>query len=349
VYAGRVVVLAERLPVGLCPSLTACRSRVFEGAGGRSLLLLLVLLLLLPLLGVSFAAGAAAQTSCSYASATSLLTVKARTDPLGEDVLAEIKRKGSEIVVGEYLEPPTHCSGGVPTVLNTDTIRVLARGGADVDLRLGAGPFAPGASPESGGAPEIEIEFSGGFALGTVVGTRRADEFQWGPGGAHAGLNLNPGDAGDQDVDVTARGLAFLSAHGGAGNDMIGPGPAAALVRGEHFSHGGPGDDRLIAPRDTDGTLEGGPGSDMLTGGGVPDFLRGGAGDDSVAGGGGDDLINGGQGRDLLSGGRGRDSIESRDRLRDRVSCGPGRDRVHADRRDRLRACEVKGRVRVPL
>jgi hypothetical protein len=109
VYPGRVVALAERLRVSLCTSLRARRSRAFEGAGGRSLLLLL----LLSLLGVSFAPGAEAQTSCSYAGATRLLAVSARSD-----VLAEVKRKGSEIVVGEYLEPPTRCSGG-PKRLST--------------------------------------------------------------------------------------------------------------------------------------------------------------------------------------------------------------------------------------
>jgi hypothetical protein len=67
----------------------------------------------------------------------------------------------------------------------------------------------------------------GGFA--EVGGTRGADEFHWGPGpGNHPGLNLNPRDAGDRDVDVTVRGLeAFLIANGAAGDDTIVPAPGA--------------------------------------------------------------------------------------------------------------------------
>jgi hypothetical protein len=347
VYPGPVVAHAERLRISLRTSLTACCARVLKGAADGSLLLFFSLLLM----GVCFAPGAEAQTSCSYSGATRLLTVRSvESDVLEETGFGVIRRKGSEIVVGELLQPPTPCSGGVPTVFNTDTIRVLPRRGAFVDLRLGGGPFAPGAMPESEGAPEIEIEFSGFFALGTVVGTPGADEFQWGRGGAHAGLNLNPRDAGDEDVDVTARGeAAFLDAHGGAGNDTIIPGPGDPAVPNEHWSDGGPGNDRLIAPRDTDGTLDGGPGNDLITGGRVPDALSGGAGDDQVTGGGGADRMNGGRGHDLLAGGRGRDLIEARDGMRDRVRCGSGRDRVHADRRDRLRGCEVKGPVPVPV
>jgi RTX calcium-binding nonapeptide repeat (4 copies) len=298
------------------------------------------------LLVVSVAADADAPTSCSHEGApTSRLTVTASGSAQEGIALGEIKRRGSEIVVGEYLEPPTRCSGGVPTVLNTDMIRVLVRGDASVDLRLDGGPFEPGATPEAAGAPELEVEFSGGL-LGFVVGTRRADEFHWGPGGAHAGLNLNPDSAGDQDVDVTARGaITSLMARGGAGNDTIIPGPGAVAADGV-FSVGGQGNDRLIAPRRSDAILHGGPGEDAISGGRALDSLVGGAGNDHVAGGGGDDEINGGRGNNLLLGGRGRDSIRSRDGMRDRVSCGAGRYRTNADRRDRLRGCELKRRLR---
>jgi hypothetical protein len=112
-------------------------------------------------------------------------------------------RKGDEIVVREFRERRTTCNGPRPTVFNTDTIRVLVRSDSSADLKLGGGPFAPGATREPDGASEIEVEFSGPFILPRVVGTRRADEFRWGPGGAHAGRNLNPRSTGDEDVDVT--------------------------------------------------------------------------------------------------------------------------------------------------
>src|SRR4051794_17197269 len=94
-------------------------------------------------LSVGFAADAQARVSCSFSGApTNLLTVKVD----GESD-AQIYRRRSEILVGDFLEPPKHCSGGVPTVFNTDTIKLAARGVSSADLLLRGGPFAPGASP----------------------------------------------------------------------------------------------------------------------------------------------------------------------------------------------------------
>jgi hypothetical protein len=274
------------------------------------------------LLSMTLASDAQARISCSYAGApANRLTVTANGF-----VLAEVTRRGQEIVAAELFERPRRCSGGAPTVLNTDTIRVLLRHPlADVDVRLSRGPFAPGATPEAEGAPEIEIEFTGRMTVPGVIGTSRADEFQWSPAGAHAGLNLNPRTGGDQDVDVAQRGEdALLHAEGGPGNDSIIPAPEGTIPEDAGISsEGGRGDDLLIAPPSTFATLRGGRGNDVLTGGILEDFLAG------------------GPGRDLLWGGRGDDEIESHDSRRDTVRCGSGRDRVKADRRDRLRGCEL--------
>lgn len=290
------------------------------------------------LIGLSFAPDAEARTSCSYTGAPSnLLTV----NTTGE-AITEIRRKGQEIVIRESFARPRPCSGGVPTVLNTDTITVVVE--AFVELRLGGGPFAPGATPEAEGASEIEVELSVREGFGEVVGTPRDDEFHWGPGGAHAGLNLNARSAGDQDIDVTLTGRehVFLDAKGAAGNDTIIPAPGAVVPDGGD-SDGGRGDDLLIAPQNG-ALLVGGSGNDVLSGGRSSDGLYGGTGNDRVAGGGGRDRLLGGPGRALLSGGRGRDSIDARDSTRDGVRCGPGRDSVRADRRDRLRGCELISR-----
>jgi hypothetical protein len=40
----------------------------------------------------------------------------------------QITRRGDEIVVGGPTARPSRCRGGVPTVLNTDAIRVSPRG-----------------------------------------------------------------------------------------------------------------------------------------------------------------------------------------------------------------------------
>jgi Ca2+-binding RTX toxin-like protein len=288
------------------------------------------------LLVVGFAPDAEARTRCSYAGPpANTLTVTVSGEGIGV-----IGRQGPEITAGEFLAGPGACSGGTPTVLNTDTISVLLGPEAFADLELAGGPFAPGATVETEGASEIEVQFSGAGSLANIVGTSRGDEFHWGNGGAHAGLNLNPRTALDKDVDVTTRGnLAFLVADGAGGRDTI-IGEPGALVRDGVFAEGGRGNDVLKAPSSTGGILEGGPGNDAITGSRFSDELAGAAGNDRVAGAGGPDNINGGSGEDRLSGGAGRDYIKSRDSKRDTVRCGSGRDRVRADSRDRLRGCE---------
>ena len=290
------------------------------------------------LLGVSVAPDAQARTSCSYAGPPAnvmTVTVSGGSFPMGV-----IKRRGLEITASEFLEQPTPCSGGTPTVLNTDTISVLLASEGSADLRLDGGPFAPGATPEPEGASELEIQFSGAEGLAEVIGTSRGDELHWGPGGDHAGLNLNPRSAGDSDVDVTIGGEdSFIIASGAGGSDRILGGPGMPVNDGV-FTKGGRGNDILKAPLNTGGILDGESGNDSITGGRDSDLISGGRGNDRIAGGDGPDNVKGDAGRDRLSGGAGRDSINSRDSSRDTVSCGPGRDRVEADRRDRVRGCE---------
>jgi RTX calcium-binding nonapeptide repeat (4 copies) len=285
------------------------------------------------LLLLSLTPGVEARTRCAYSGAPgNTLTVRS------DGALAEITRLGQRIVVREFLEPSRRCSGGDPTVLNTDTIEVLLNPGGFAELLLRGGPFAPGATAETEGASEIEVGFVGSDVFVAVSGTTLADEFQWGPGpDRHPGLNLNPGVAGDQDVDVTVEGsLAFLNAFGRGGNDSIVPTPGAVFPNDGVFSTGGPGGDRLVAPRNSSGLLQGGPGDDVLIGGMLGDVFEAG---------GGNDRIEGGPGRDLIRGGPGRDNINSRDAWRDTVRCGPGRDQVNADQHDRMRECEVVSRI----
>jgi Ca2+-binding RTX toxin-like protein len=292
----------------------------------------------LALLVVSYAASASALTRCYYGGPpANLLTVKAN-----RGAYSSIAREGEQIVVGEYGKPPSACSGGVPTVLNTDTVRLVYSGDfSSVDILLGGGPFAPGPTPEPEGASEIEIELIGPLHA-SILGTGQADEFHWGPGGPyHAGLNLNPREGGDRDVDVTLQTeLAFMVAKGLGGDDTIVPAPGFGSSDDGVFSQGWGGDDRLILPRNSGGTLEGLAGDDVLVGGRRADLLDAGEGNDLVEAAGGADRIYAGRGRDVIRGGPGRDQIHSRDSRRDTISCGPGRDSVEADRRDRLRGCE---------
>jgi hypothetical protein len=296
------------------------------------------------LLALSSVADASARVRCSYSGPPqNLLTVTA--DRSGDS--PEITRRGKEIVVREDREPPIACSGGVATVLNTDSITFLLRGGLpDASVLLAGGAFAPGATPEAEGVSEIEIEFRG-QVWAVVYGTAGGDAFQWGPGSTHqAGLNLNAGDAGDQDVDVDitlSRAFASLLAKGLGGDDTIATSPRL-VSPASVFSGGGPGDDRVSAGPNAGGTLQGESGDDVLIASRLADNLIGGPGNDRLVGRRGSDrfdLFEGARGRDLILAGPGRDQITSRDSDRDRVRCGPGRDRVTADRKDRLRGCEV--------
>ena len=80
--------------------------------------------------------------------------------------------------------------------------------------------------------------------------------------------------------------------------------------------------------------------------------IRGGSGNDVLKGkrrradvlfgGRGNDRLDGLTGKDVLRGERGRDYLKARDGRRDRVDCGKGRDRFRADRRDRVRRCELR-------
>jgi hypothetical protein len=87
--------------------------------------------------------------------------------------------------------------------------------------------------------------------------------------------------------------------------------------------------------------LRGTGGNDRLFGLGGADTLRGLAGNDLLDGGAGNDRLFGDAGLDTYVGGAGNDTISAADGRAETVSCGAGRDSVRADRRDRLRGCEV--------
>lgn len=301
----------------------------------------------LMLLALALPEGAAARTRCSFHANVVTITVD-------RDGVGEIVRDGTEIVVREADGPRAACAGGAPTVLSTETIKVRLVGLSFADLDLTGGAFAPGLTPEAEGASEIEVEVSTKLGALDIQGTAGADVWHWGSGGANPALNLNPGEAGDSDLDVTVAShedeAGALVANGAGGDDTI-VGAPGAMVGGIVAADGGAGDDVLTAPRiDPDpevfayADLDGGSGDDVLTGAGGDDELDGGPGSDRLDGRGGADKLVGGRGRDRLTGGAGNDTIASRDFSSDTVRCGAGRDRADPDRRDRLSGCERTGR-----
>jgi len=112
-----------------------------------------------------------------------------------------------------------------------------------------------------------------------------------------------------------------------AGNDIL------SGAAGADCLSGGLGNDKL----------SGGSGNDKLNGGSGKDKLSGSTGNDRLVGGTGNDTISGGQGKNSYSAGAGNDIVNSVNGKRETVNCGSGKkDRVRADRKDRLRGCEIK-------
>jgi len=221
-----------------------------------------------------------------------------------------IARRGDAIVLTYGNHRVARCKPAA-TIYNTDTIAMSDE--STIDFR--GGPFAPGASPEVDGSPEIEFEIGPSIAYPVDLLLGNGDDHVMAGVVANRaiGFNVNPSEA-DTDADVllmpeSPRDLKTANAmvRAGGGNDVI-------------DASGGPG----FAPRTkfTVGTIDGGAGRDTLIGT---------AGYDFIAGGGGNDVIEGGRKSDL---------IETRDRSKDLVDCGSGRDTLLRDRRDRANACE---------
>lgn len=226
-------------------------------------------------------------------------------------------------------------------------------------LDLSGGPFAPGATPESTGASEIEFSIDlGGDDCGAgfcaednlvIIGTSGPDRINLGT----EGINWN----GDEDVDVVLSRPLPAGAYTGDGDDLItgdgGAGTGSTYRVGVSI-YGGGGDDRMVGGRSADG-LAGGPGDDRIYGGPHDagfgddriygqdgnDILSGQGARDRVSGGNGDDVITGGTGEDSLTGGDGNDVIYARDGETDRIWGQTGFDRAHIDPgRDRVSTVE---------
>lgn len=194
-----------------------------------------------------------------------------------------------------------------PTVLNTDTIRVIGEAPTFAPtIELGGGPFAPGRTPEPDGFSEIEFEIDLSAspdrspdeidvvivqAMGISDSIRTAVV----SGPLTEGVNLNAAEPAP-DIDIVASSVEGLIVESGDGNDRI-IGSAAFPVE----------------------LFVGGPGNDILGGGAGLDLLSGESGNDRLNGGGGADILIGGRGRDRCAGGPGRERVKG-------CETGPSRD-----------------------
>ena len=254
---------------------------------------------------------------CHYSASKMVLSVTATEyDEVG------IRRFGEEILVSPFLEPPMLCKGGQPTVANTDQVEITAEGEGSAWIELEGGPFAPGATAEPDGFPEVEFKIRGNGFVDFEGGPGR-DHFRFMDSGRESGANLNADQDSDLDLITLSKPapLLLVVIEGGPGADLIDAQDRPGL---EIFASGGKGNDTLVAPPSGSAILEGGRGNDRLIGGR------------------GWDLLVPGSGADVVKALAGSDQIDmDPDRRRDRIYCGGGRDRVGKhDNRDRLSSCE---------
>jgi hypothetical protein len=223
-----------------------------------------------------------------------------------------ISRVGDAIRIEEDFPGPgpnVECTGGSPTVQNTDRLELAAvtkLRTSETYITVGDTGLAPGATPERGG-DEIEITTDlGRSAQVHVNGGRGPDHWAFGSrdDDTHV-VNLNAGE-GHPDADlVVAPTPRSLSGNVGDGSDrataMGGAGTGTPL-RTDLLLIGLGGNQRFV----------GGPGDDELLGYFGNDVLIGGRGDDRL------DIV-GGKGHDVLICGPGHD--EYRSSPKDKVRC----------------------------
>lgn len=241
-------------------------------------------------LGIASPASAAVDvTTCSLANG--VLTVDMRGN-------TTIDYASSVIVV--HSGQPRACTGGLPTTLNTDAVRIVDHtdnlstpepldGTTTLTIRDPAS-YRPGRTVESGSASELEFvaNMNGGSADTLVAITDQSNRAYWTAG--TLGINWN----GDNDPDLYgafdriefsgSRYSDQLSARGGKGTGDPLSAPTLRVDAGD-------GDDELLGGNGND-QLEPGPGNDVAGGFGGDDHLNESPGDDSLAGGPGTDTVS---------------------------------------------------------
>ncbi len=281
-------------------------------------------------LGLAQPQGAPADIRCDFNPDTRVLSVGVRDTTLGAELV--LRRAGNRIHVSQFFGPQANCHG-TPTITNTDLIKLRARGPNEIDLDLFKGPFAPGATPEPDGSPEIEIRASGREATFWLEGGPTAEHFRFMSSSGQNGLNLNT-SPDDEDIDLLVPPKVELYVDGRRGSDTIDVVPPVDL---EVAAFGGRGNDTLLSDVTEDfgefltgSLLEGGKGRDRIVGSPLGDYIRPGPGIDVVEAEGGSDAIG-----------------MPPDKRRDKIDCGFGNDVVGSERRgvpidpfDQARSCE---------
>ncbi|HEX6116805.1 MAG TPA: calcium-binding protein [Solirubrobacterales bacterium] len=263
---------------------------------------------------------------------------------------ADIRIAGVERIAGDGRALDDKIDGDAGAPFDGPIPVALEAFGADGEDTLRGGSAA---DLLYGGAGDDLLE--GGLGRDVLLGEGEEDVLAGGEGPDR----LDGGD--DDDIadyrvlpDGERRGLVAdldRAAVGGAGKGdrlfsvegVLGTGlPDAITGNGAlNFIEGGAGADELsgLAERDA---LFGSMGADSLLGGGARDVLFGGPGRDRISGELGKDIVSAGPAPDRIETQKGVDVVDVAGGGRDVADCGPGRDGYDADRRDRLRSCEVE-------
>jgi Ca2+-binding RTX toxin-like protein len=257
-----------------------------------------IILVTIALLAAAGAQSASAAVTCDLTANTLAVTM--------DGGVSTVARSGNDIVVSD--STPKVCTGGSPTVTNTDTINMTDSSAGNTRFRidLSGGPFAPGVTDEAGPSDEIEINvFMGPGSQDEldVLGTPANDFWRAGKTSAANGINLNPasesGLVAGQDADVVYHDAEFLFTVPQAGSDRV-------------LADGGPEFDGPITTPATE--FDGEDGDDQISGGDGNDIVLDGPGNDRVSGGAGNDRLfppAGDTGDDDFDGGAGVDRISS--------------------------------------
>jgi Ca2+-binding RTX toxin-like protein len=228
-----------------------------------------------------WAAPAHAAVTCTFNNGTNVLQID-----IADDDFASIDRQGQSIRLQAGASTVT-CSGGAPTVDNTDEINITGSSGSNVFfIYTSSGLFAPGATNEPGSSDEIEIDVDllGGsdnlYVTGGVLD--QGANLRAGVGG----INLNAGETTGKDADLGIENDPYIQVGGSffVSNIISGAGGAGT---------GAPFPDEL--------DIRGAGGADILTGGASNDYLDGAEGRDVLRGGAGFDQLLGGPGRDTAT------------------------------------------------
>jgi Ca2+-binding RTX toxin-like protein len=251
---------------------------------------------------LAVADGASAAYSCSYNGSTDALTVTMT----GFEEVAAIRRDGTDIeITNDVMGGELSCTGGTPTINNTDSIKVNAPTATApaVYFDLKKGYMSPGVENESPELSEIEIDADWTDAFFGVGGGNNVDRFVFGQSILGPAMKMN----NDPDADAFLDDTQTILLRGEGGKDKL----------------SGKGGFGFIAPINLFMTIEGGGGADKISGGATRDILYGNGGKDKVRGGDGKDII------EVANGGK------------DKVKCGAGNDKVTADSSDKIAAdCE---------